>query len=98
MRLAPGEVATIKRLVTATYGAGAIVRLFGSQLDDTRRGGDIDLMVEVDDAEGDLCREQRLQRDLEAALGERRVDLIVQPRHRPDGPMANLARTRGQVL
>jgi len=48
MRLDPASIATIKREVADTLGDDARLRLFGSRLDDTRKGGDVDLMVEVD--------------------------------------------------
>jgi predicted nucleotidyltransferase len=99
MRLAPNEIELIKHLACAACGPGTVVRLFGSQLDDARRGGDIDLMVEIDsEPEDALLREGRLLDALEAALGERKVDLVVQSRGRPDSPIAGLARVRGRVL
>lgn len=45
MRLSLQQVETIKRLLRTTYGEWAQIRLFGSQVHDHRRGGDIDLLV-----------------------------------------------------
>lgn len=99
MRLSAREVATIKHLVAETYGPGAVVRLFGSQLDDRRKGGDIDLMVEVEgEAAADLGKEIRLKVVLEEALGERRVDLIVHRAGEPEGPFVRIAKREGAVL
>ena len=47
MRLTPDEAAAIGRAAREAFGPDAIVRLFGSRLDDARRGGDIDLHVQV---------------------------------------------------
>lgn len=50
MRLTAKEVAAIKRAVGDVLGDGTEVRLFGSRVDDSARGGDVDLMVTVDHA------------------------------------------------
>lgn len=46
MRLKPDQIAFIKTTVAEHFGVGARVRLFGSRVDDAKRGGDIDLYVE----------------------------------------------------
>ena len=48
MRLTPTEIAAIKAAARDAFGETVVVRLFGSRVDDHRRGGDIDLHVEVD--------------------------------------------------
>ncbi|TXC72947.1 nucleotidyltransferase domain-containing protein [Sphingomonas ginsenosidivorax] len=48
MRLKPEEVDAIKETAAETFGDSAVVRLFGSRIDDAGRGGDIDLHIEVD--------------------------------------------------
>lgn len=47
MRLAPNEVRALQRSVAELLPKGAVVRLFGSRVDDAKRGGDIDLLVET---------------------------------------------------
>ncbi len=99
MRLSRDEVAAIKRLVAETYGPGAVVRLFGSQLDDRRKGGDVDLLVEVEAEQPlELWPELRLARALEDALGGRKVDLIVHRAGEPEGPFVRIAKWEGVVL
>lgn len=48
MRLNPQHVAAIKQLAAEQFGADPRVRLFGSRVDDAARGGDVDLLVELD--------------------------------------------------
>ena len=102
MRLSPEEVAAVKRLIAETYGADAPLRLFGSRVDDRRRGGDVDLHVEIDRAGpytvDDLEEELRLRRRLEDALGGRKVDLLVRRRGDEAGPIDRIARRTGIVL
>ncbi|MDO8370136.1 MAG: hypothetical protein Q7S71_05480 [Candidatus Nitrotoga sp.] len=46
MRLDDKTRKIIKSEVASQFGDEAIVRLFGSRVDDTQRGGDIDLLIE----------------------------------------------------
>jgi len=50
MRLTPAQIDTIKSTAHAVLGEGAQVTLLGSRVDDDKKGGDVDLMVEVDPA------------------------------------------------
>jgi predicted nucleotidyltransferase len=102
MRLSQEEVAAIKRLVAEAYGPEAVVRLFGSRVDDRRRGGDVDLHVEVDRpgpySSEDLHTELRLQPRLEEALGDRKVDLVVRYPYHPETTIDRIAVKTGIVL
>ena len=48
MRLSPEDIVVIRTLVQARFGPSAGIWLFGSRLDESARGGDIDLYVEPD--------------------------------------------------
>ena len=48
MRLDSQHIAAIKRLAAEQFGARVRVRLFGSRVEDTARGADVDLLVELD--------------------------------------------------
>lgn len=47
MRLSPAEAAAICRILVRHLGNRATVYLFGSRTDDSRRGGDVDVLVEM---------------------------------------------------
>jgi predicted nucleotidyltransferase len=78
MRLSPDEIATIKASVHRFFGGFAKVYLFGSRIDDAKRGGDIDLLVEssLDD---DAAFDARLQLlgELQRRLGDQKIDIVT---------------------
>lgn len=99
MRLEEHEIASIKRCAERHFGPNCAVRLFGSRADDARRGGDIDLHVQVDDdAVATMACRVRYLSDLEAALGERKIDLVVEGPARKNGYIDSVARESGVLL
>ena len=76
MRLTPAEQASIKHIVASVFGADAVLWLFGSRVDDSKRGGDVDLYV-VPVLRDDLYMKRvRCLGELEQALLYP-VDLVV---------------------
>lgn len=73
--------------------------LFGSRTDPARRGGDIDLLVEIgSEPPVDAYRlQQRLRLALEDELGPQRFDLVLDDGTTAGG-FADLARTQGVEL
>ncbi|HYN61421.1 MAG TPA: hypothetical protein VET87_18040 [Rubrivivax sp.] len=60
--------------------AGTRVLLFGSRLDDSRRGGNIDLLVELPgalSADDTVVRRSRFTARLYRLLEERRIDVVM---------------------
>jgi hypothetical protein len=99
MRLTPDEIAAIKDCAAINFGDGAVVRLFGSRTDDSRRGGDIDLHIVA--AAPDLCTfeaECDFLEDLYGRIGEQRVDALVQPPGFQPRPIDHIAMNEGVVL
>lgn len=100
MRLSEKQVTLIKSAAAEVLGDQAQVWLFGSRVDDQRRGGDIDLYVELP-ADMDLQRVAletqfwtRLQRD----LGEQRIDIVTHVAGTPIRPIDQQARATGICL
>jgi predicted nucleotidyltransferase len=78
MRLSAQEQAVIRRSVSETFGPAARVYLFGSRIDDSRSGGDIDLYVETDlSFDASFEARTRLTLLLEERLGEQKIDLLI---------------------
>jgi len=103
VRLSPDECAGIRRAVTRACAESGIVWrriiLFGSRTDPGRRGGDIDLLVEIaPNPPADTFRlTQRLRLALEDELGEQRIDLVIDAGGGED-VFPSLARERGVEL
>ena len=80
MRLTDAEVAGIAGAAREALPPGSRVLLFGSRTDDSRRGGDIDLLIEpptAGDAAQDFALCNRLAVGLYRRMGERRIDIVV---------------------
>jgi len=77
MRLTLGERHTITSILRRYFGAQAEVLLFGSRVDDSQKGGDIDLLVDTTQND-DVFRKKLLAlSELQLALGDQKIDLIV---------------------
>jgi len=77
MRLTPEEIAAIKAAAAEVFGPAARVHLFGSRIDDHKRGGDIDLLIETPAGRDTLMDEIRCKIALEDRLGERKIDVLL---------------------
>ncbi|BCX81440.1 conserved hypothetical protein [Methylomarinovum caldicuralii] len=80
VRLLPEQIEAIRRVVREVAGERARVFLFGSRTDPEARGGDIDLLVQLDRPLDEAAR-FRLKLELLARLyrelGERKIDLVI---------------------
>ncbi|MGM0477514.1 MAG: nucleotidyltransferase domain-containing protein [Pseudomonadota bacterium] len=99
MRLTDEQQTTIRRTAEELFGPAARVSLFGSRVDDTKRGGDIDLLVETDEVlDNRATTAARFAARLQRQLGDRRIDvIIIDPRTRQQ-PIHEVARSTGKPL
>lgn len=78
MRLSQQSQETIRAITREIFGEGATVRLFGSRVDDQARGGDIDLLVELPEADPESRRKAlTLVARLQQRLGDQPFDVLV---------------------
>lgn len=94
MRLTQAQQEVIRTTCLEAFNADANVWLFGSRLDDTQRGGDIDLYVETGPHR--LMDELRCKIWLEEKL-QIPVDLIVRKPY-DTSPIATIAKHQGHRL
>lgn len=79
MRLTEHQRQVIQEAVAECFGADAEVRLFGSRADDSAKGGDIDLLIKTHlrNAEAVVRAEVAFRARLQEALGEQKIDVLV---------------------
>lgn len=96
MRLTSKQIAFIKQTVAEHFGPGARVWLFGSRVDDAKRGGDVDLYVEPQSHEDAYVRRLDCFGDLVEGLPYP-VDLVVAEPDAPR-PIDRIALAQGVLL
>ncbi len=81
MRLNTQQISAIKSTVQRVLGEGAVVSLFGSRLDDSRRGGDIDLYIDCQPMSlaEQLDAKLHLLVQLKRQLGDQKIDIVFAP-------------------
>lgn len=74
MRIPPEEQAAIVSTITS-FDKASEIWLFGSRLDDTKRGGDIDVLVKSDV----ICRSMlaRIEDELFRKIDEQKIDFVL---------------------
>lgn len=82
MRISPETLRLIKELAIKFFGEDCEVRIFGSRIDDTKRGGDIDIYVETS-KDADPFIQAMFLAELKIKAGDQKIDLLVQRRARP---------------
>jgi predicted nucleotidyltransferase len=102
MRLTTRELSAIEQAAKECFAPHAMIWLFGSRLDDNRRGGDIDLLVEppASLAPRELVNKRnRFIARLYRLLGEQRIDVLIVPAGSPDDrAVIQAARREGRLL
>lgn len=101
MRLTTQQQATVRDSVAEVFGSDAQVRLFGSRVDDTKRGGDIDLLVTTSerDVQALMRAEIALLTKLQDQLGEQKIDLLLDyPSRKVHLPILGIAMQTGILL
>ncbi len=81
MRLSEKEIKVLKTAAQKVWGANVKVRLFGSRTDDTKKGGDIDLLINpgrnLNTRELVLSKANFLSQ-LFISMGEQKIDVIIE--------------------
>jgi len=80
MRLSNNEINEIKAVTHSVFGVDALVTLFGSRIDDSKRGGDIDLLIKCNDT---ISRAERYELklkflvQLKNRIGDQKIDVLI---------------------
>jgi len=77
MRLTEIQIATINKLARKHFGEGTTVYLFGSRIDDHKKGGDIDLFIKhINEFALTLESKIRFLAELKTEIGDRKIDVV----------------------
>lgn len=101
MRLTEQQHTVIRSLVTEGFGARAEVWLFGSRVDDNKRGGDIDLLIETDQVDVNALTRAEISflTKLQMKLGEQKIDVLLDYPSRKNHPaIFSIAKKTGVLL
>lgn len=99
MRLNSDQARRIHDLAIEVAGDGARVRLFGSRLDDSRRGGDIDLLLELPQSVGNPAYiAALLSARVSRFFDGRKVDVVVVAPNLARQPIHDVALKEGVLL
>jgi predicted nucleotidyltransferase len=99
MRLSQHYADTIRQAAHDVFGPDAVVRLFGSRVDDSKRGGDIDLHVEANPEVANIDKRIEFQVELWKRLDEeQKIDVVVQPFGAPTRWIERAALRDGIIL
>jgi len=75
MRLKQYEIDTIKTHFANTFESGEIF-LFGSRVNDSKRGGDIDLFLEITNHTDLFEKKIKFLARLKRSLGDQKIDIV----------------------
>ena len=75
MRLSIFEIESILNTFHDIFGEGRVY-LFGSRLDDTKKGGDIDLYLDIIDTDDMYPKKNDFLIKLESKIGQQKIDIV----------------------
>ena len=96
IRLSQHDISAINHLFCKNFKKDDQLWLFGSRVDPTKRGGDIDLYIEttIVDAKELVQTKMAYLLDLDLAIGEQKIDLVIR-RQDTDMPIYQIAKREG---
>lgn len=84
MRLSESEISIIKSVACEVWGNQTHIYLFGSRTDDSKKGGDIDLYINLQEEQVPkeiMLKKAEFLGKLDFLLGEQKIDLLVRTQY-----------------
>ncbi len=99
MRLTTQQIQAIRALALQVAGENARIRIYGSRINDAARGGDLDLMIELDDpvANPALLAAQ-ISAKVTRTLHGRKVDVLISAPNLRRLPIHDVAFQEGVLI
>jgi len=99
MRLAERDREVICHILHEQFGENAKLWLFGSRVDDSLQGGDIDLMVEPEYlVENSLAQKIQAVSAIQMAIGDQKIDLLIRKKTINESRIYKIAEATGVRL
>jgi predicted nucleotidyltransferase len=101
MRLTPTERTTLTRAARSCFRDDAVLRLFGSRVDDDALGGDIDLLVQTTMTDAlEIAKAHILfLAQVYQSLGQQKIDLLIDYPSKKQRPIIfDIAKNQGVLL
>lgn len=99
MRLTTHQIEFIRQLVTEISGSNAQVRVFGSRLDDSAKGGDLDLFLELSESvDNPAMLAANLSAKVSRRMSGRKVDVLISAPNLKILPIHEVAHREGKLL
>ena len=99
MRLTQEQIDSIRQVTREEAGPEAVVRVFGSRLNDEVKGGDLDLLVELPGpVEHPAVLAATLSARISRTLYGRKVDVVLLAPNLERLPIHDVALSQGQVI
>jgi len=99
IRLSAREIEVIRATARRLFGDRTRIRVFGSRAQEDEKGGDIDLLVEIDQRlPNRVASACRLTSELQMQLGDQRIDVVIIDSATQEQPIHKVARETGVML
>lgn len=99
MRLNAEQIAAIRAAITSVARDAVAIRVFGSRLNDEARGGDVDLLVDLDSpVEHPALMSARLATRASRTIGNRKVDVVLRAPNFQETTIHKIALEQGDMI
>lgn len=99
MRLTDYQIQAIRQLARQVTGSQSRVRVFGSRLDNTAHGGDLDLMLELPEfVDNPALIAAQMSAQVSRAMHGRKVDMLLSAPNLMRLPIHDIEFKAGQLL
>ncbi len=100
MRLTNEQHQIISSILRKYFGDHTLILLFGSRVDDSAKGGDIDLYIEpeITDPDAIVLAKLKAMAEIHLALGDQKIDLVINRRKNDILPIYQVAKKTGIPL
>ncbi|WP_016779153.1 nucleotidyltransferase domain-containing protein [Anaerophaga thermohalophila] len=101
MRLSERERQSIKHAAKEVWGDKATLYLFGSRTDNSKKGGDIDLYIQLSEIKSPrrlIHQKAAFLSKLDILIGEQKIDVIINTPENEELPIVKTARKKGLIL